>query len=114
VPIHVFTVGYNEDAHNLVLVIDSVDNPIVATGDTVSILVMRLHLTTSARARGNPQLFDGLENLLVFATGTPANFFQHLREIIVGVIYSEIKHCFSNLYMFIRITWGIVSSFSDL
>ena len=93
-PIHVFTVGDNEDAHNLVVVIDAVDDPVFTTGDTVMSQLTRVHLPAAIRARGNHELLDGIANLLVGVRGTPANLFQHLLEITKGIVYSDFIYTF--------------------
>jgi hypothetical protein len=101
VPIHVFTVGYCKDTHDLVVVIDTVDNPIVATGNTVPVLMTRAHLPAAVRARVSLEVFDGFANLLVGVRGTPANLFQHLLEMTRGIVYSDFIHCFSFVFKFL-------------
>lgn len=82
VPIHVFTVGDLKDAHNLGSVIDTVDDPVFATGDTVMSQLTRVHLPATVRARVSLELFDGLANLLIIGRGTLTNLLQHLLEIV--------------------------------
>lgn len=98
--VDVFAVGDNEDAHNLVLVIDTVDDSVFTTGDTVPVLVTRAHLPATVRARVSLELFDGLANLLIIGRGTQTNLLQHLLEIVLCVMYSDLKHCFSLLRFF--------------
>jgi hypothetical protein len=97
VPVHVFTVGDNEDAHDLVLVIDTVDNPVFTTGDTVMSQMTRAHLPATVRARVSLEFFDSLANLLIIGRGTLTNLLQHLLEIVFRVKNSDLKHCFSYL-----------------
>lgn len=79
--VDIFAVIYRKDVYELPLVIDTVDNPIVAVADAVPVLLTRAYLLASVGSRVNLKLIDTIENFLIVVRGTLANVLQHLLKV---------------------------------